>query len=350
MQADFTTLTFTFKTPVGTSRGVMHERVSHFLKLNWYGRTGFGECAPLPGLSCDDVSGYTQRLEQLCSDLRSGVPIPALKLGLAEYPSLVFGLETALAQMATDGDFRLFDTPFSSSRQGIPINGLIWMGTPEYMLSQVEKKVSAGYSCLKFKVGALDFETELALLHQVRDRYPNIEMRLDANGGFHGAGAEEVLHRLSALGIHSIEQPIRAGHREEMAELCRNSPIPVALDEELIGVHRHVEKALLLDGIQPDFIVLKPSLHGGFSGCTEWIALAEERGIGWWLTSALESNIGLNAIAQFAATFDIQIPQGLGTGELFVENFTSPLVLKGEVLSYGDVEWKTEILNGTFQF
>lgn len=313
--------TLHFKEPAGTSRGVYLVHDVWYVALQGEeGHFGVGESAPLPDLSCDAGPGYAARLEAACrafgrsGDLDAAVPPDA--------PSIRFGLETALAH-AKAGSVRLFDTPFGRGERDIPINGLIWMGSHEQMLARLEAKMAQGFRCIKFKIGAIDFDLECDLIRRIRERYPDpkeLEIRLDANGGFTPENAPARLERLAAFRPHSIEQPVRQGQWEEMGKLCRESPIPIALDEELIGVHETARKEALLDAIRPAYVILKPSLHGGMKGCDEWIALASSRGIGHWATSALESNIGLNAIAHWCATRDPAMPQGLGTGQLFTDN------------------------------
>lgn len=298
---------------------------------------GVGECAPLPSLSCDDLPDYESALRKFCADLAGKGELD--KEALRPYPSILFGLETALRQVEMR-DWRLWDTAFSRGEAGIPINGLIWMGDYRNMLDQIKEKTRAGFRCIKLKIGAIHFEEELALLRHIRQRFPasEIELRVDANGAFSPDSAMERLERLAELDIHSIEQPIRAGQWEEMARLVTESPLPVALDEELIGCNQPDEKRRLLDTIHPDYLVLKPSLHGGMLGCMEWIRLSERISGGtdghpkWWITSALESNIGLNAIAQWCATFGNPLPQGLGTGMLFTDNVEMPLEIRNDCL------------------
>ena len=252
---------------------------------------------------------------------------------LRKYPSVLFGLETALRHYNT-GKWELWDTAFSRGEAGIPINGLIWMGDFDKMLSQIEKKMETGFRCIKLKIGAINFEEELALLRHIRAHFSSkeIELRVDANGAFSPADAMEKLKRLSELDLHSIEQPIRAGQWEEMARLTSESPLPIALDEELIGCNTPEEKRKLLKAIRPQYIILKPSLHGGVAGGNEWISEAGKQQVGWWITSALESNIGLNAIAQWCATFNNPLPQGLGTGQLFTDNVEMPLEIRKDCL------------------
>ena len=321
-----------FRQPAGTSRGVYTERRSWFVEMTDGESRGVGECAPLPDLSCDARPDYADVLRRFCDDVeRTGqIDCEAMR----DYPSMLFGLETAM--LGLQGE-RLFDTPFSRGEQGIPINGLVWMGTYEKMLQRMETKLAEGYRCVKLKIGAIDFECELDLVRRIRERFGprEVELRLDANGGF---GYDEALYKLELLSqyaIHSIEQPIRQGQWANMAELCRDAPLPIALDEELIGVNDPEQKRQLLRIVKPAYIILKPSLHGGMAGCREWIALAREEGIGSWITSALESNIGLNAIAQFCADVygpHIRMSQGLGTGQLFTDNIPMPLEIRGSQL------------------
>ena len=337
---DITTRTFHFKEPAGTSRGIYHTRVSHFVHLtsdDLLGIVGVGECASLLKLSCDDLPDYDTVLRRHCDDVcaRGGIDVDALR----DVPSMLFGLETAWLQLHRGGSTALSDTPFARGEEGIPINGLVWMGDFETMAARLEQKLAQGFSCVKIKIGAIDFSDEMALIRRLRDRYGSdrIELRVDANGAFSPVEAMDKLQQLAACDIHSIEQPIMAGQWQEMARLCEVSPLPIALDEELIGVNMLERKRQLLDTIRPQYIILKPSLHGGMSGCREWIALARERGIGSWITSALESNVGLNAIAHLAAEVygpAITMPQGLGTGQLFTDNIEMPIAIHGDKLWY----------------
>ena len=325
-----------FKKPAGTSRGVYTQRKSWFIHLSSTEspeRIGIGECAPLPNLSCDDVPEYEEVLSNACQRFMETGSIDIE--GLRNYPSILFGLETALRQYQANST-ALWDTPFSRSEVGIPINGLIWMGSYKEMIEQVEAKIKAGFRCIKLKIGAIDFEEELNILRVIREHFTakEIELRVDANGAFSPVDAMDKLKQLAELDLHSIEQPIRAGQWEEMARLTSSTPLPIALDEELIGCNQPEKKAELLTAIQPQYIILKPSLHGGIQGGEEWIKEAEKRQIGWWITSALESNIGLNAIAQWCATFKNPLPQGLGTGALFTDNIDMPLEIRQDCLWY----------------
>jgi len=301
------------------------------------GVKGVGECATLPDLSCDAIPEYEKILRAVCQQFETTGMIDYNML--RPYPSILFGLETALAQFNASGSTALFDTPFARGEEGITINGLVWMGTFDEMYARLEEKLKAGFHCVKLKIGAIDFEREIDLIRHIREHFTKeqIELRVDANGGFSPDDALDKLNRLSKYDIHSIEQPIRQHQWGEMARLCRESPLPIALDEELIGVNMRMMKADLLDTIRPAYIILKPSLHGGMKGCEEWIQLARERGIGSWITSALESNVGLNAIAHFAAKMygpNVQMPQGLGTGQLFTDNIPMPIEVRGEKLFY----------------
>lgn len=323
-----------FKQPAGTSRGVYTTRKIWLLTVEHDGRTAIGECAPLPQLSCDDIPDYEAVLRRFCDIIEATGSIPYDEM--RNYPSMLFGVETALAQLSrTDG--LLYDTPFSHGEEGIPINGLVWMGTHDEMLSRLKEKLALGFRCVKLKIGAIDFAKELDLIQHIRKHFSReeVELRVDANGGFTPDVALERLKELARYDIHSIEQPIMAHQWSEMAQLCQLSPLPIALDEELIGVNSTDEKIRLLETIKPQYIILKPSLHGGVAGTREWIALANERGIGSWITSALESNIGLNAIAQLAADIygpQITMPQGLGTGMLFTDNIPMPLEIRNDCL------------------
>ena len=330
-----------FKQPAGTSRGVYTTRTIWLVHLSEGDKTGVGECAPLPDLSCDAMpdEAYEAKLRQFCERLTGDSPQDEAEVfeSMRPYPSMLFGLETALLNLR-NGDL-LFDTPFSRGEEGIPINGLVWMGRYDEMLQRMEEKLEKGFRCVKLKIGAIDFDQELDLVKRIRDRFSfhEVELRLDANGAFKYEEALYKLELLSQYAIHSIEQPIRQGQWAYMAELCRESPLPIALDEELIGVNDPEMKRHMLNVIKPRYIILKPSLHGGMMGCREWIETAKQQGIGSWITSALESNIGLNAIAQFASDVygpHIRMPQGLGTGQLFTDNIPMPLEIRGDMLFF----------------
>ena len=324
-----------FKQPAGTSRGVYTTRRSWFLTLSDdAGRRGVGECAPLPNLSCDDIPDYGEKLRAVCDQFCSSAVIDYDRL--RPFPSMLFGLETALQNLHA-GSAKLFETPFGRGEEGIPINGLVWMGTFEEMLSRMEEKMRAGFRCIKLEIGAIDFEQELSLIRRIREQFTKeqIELRVDANGAFKPEEALRRLEQLARYDLHSIEQPIRQGQWDQMARLCRESPLPIALDEELIGVNSRSSKEELLDVISPAYIILKPSLHGGMTGTKEWISMARQRGIGSWITSALESNVGLNAIAHLTALVygsHIAMPQGLGTGLLFTDNIDMPIEIRGDRL------------------
>ena len=323
-----------FKQPAGTSRGIYKSRKVWYIHLSSSEhprRIGIGECAPLPNLSCDDLPNYEEILAQTCYQLEKDGIFD--KDSLRNYPSILFGLETALRHYEA-GNWALWDTPFSRGETGIPINGLIWMGDFNKMFSQIEQKMQSGFRCIKLKIGAINFEEELSLIRHIRSHFSakEIELRVDANGAFSPSDALEKLKRLSELDLHSIEQPIRAGQWEEMAKLTAVTPLPIALDEELIGCNTIIDKQELLTAIRPQYIILKPSLHGGICGSEEWIREAEQLNIGWWATSALESNIGLNAIAQWCATLNNPLPQGLGTGMLFTNNVEMPLDIRKDCL------------------
>ena len=361
--------TLHFKQPAGTSRGVYTTRHSYYLTLTsdeLPGVEGVGECATLPDLSCDAKPEYEMTLRQVCQMVEQMGRIPYDMI--RAYPSITFGLETAFASFfdaakkflkivpgegtssseilkqkgisvpaGMENLVDLFDSPFGRGEEGITINGLVWMGTYEEMLARLEEKLQAGFHCVKLKIGAIDFFKELDLIKRIRDVYTReqVELRVDANGGFLPENAMSQLEALAKYDIHSIEQPIKQHQWPKMAQLCRETPLPIALDEELIGVNVRSMKEALLDTIRPQYIILKPSLHGGIYGCNEWIQLANQRGIGSWITSALESNIGLNAIAHYAAKVygpNVQMPQGLGTGQLFTDNIPMPLEIRGDKL------------------
>lgn len=319
-----------FKSPAGTSRGVMTQKISWMLVIaDENGQQGLGECGPLPGLSFDDRPDFGTRLLRLCEQFNQQ-EWATFEESLLFYPAMRFGFEMALRDYLQGGTRLLFESAFTTAGAPQNINGLIWMGSESFMQQQIADKLEQGFSCLKMKVGALDFETELGLLKALRQRFPAnvLELRVDANGAFSVANAPERLKRLAELELHSIEQPIKAGQPEAMAELCAQNILPIALDEELIDITDLEQMSDLLDQINPPYIILKPTLLGGFEACEAWIAAATAHGIGWWVTSALESNIGLNAIAQWTATLNSPLPQGLGTGQLYTNNFDSPLLVE----------------------
>lgn len=336
MKIDIEERVLHFKQPAGTSRGVYTERRIWLIRMANRNGLGIGECAPLPDLSCDALPPdiYNNVLRGFCNQVETTGQIDYE--AMRDYPSMLFGLETAMLNLQSK-DNTLFNTSFSRGETGIPINGLVWMGTYEEMLQRMEEKLKSGFKCVKLKVGAIDFDKELDLLKRIRDRFSHreIELRLDANGGFTTDEALYKLELLSQYAIHSIEQPIKQKQWALMAELCRDAPLPIALDEELIGINDPETKRQMLHIIKPAYIVLKPSLHGGMMGCREWIEIAREEGIRSWITSALESNIGLNAIAQFCSSVygdNITFPQGLGTGMLFTDNIDMPLEIRGNQL------------------
>lgn len=335
-----------FKQPAGTSRGVYRRRQVWYVAVRSISSArpfvGIGECAPLYDLSCDFDADYESKLKNICREVEAGHSFSPEKY--RDLPSICFGLETAFlsAQASIKGDARLlFPSDFTEGRRRIAINGLVWMGRFDEMCRRMEEKLAAGFRCVKLKIGAIAFEEEMALIRQLRSRFSpqDVELRVDANGGFTFEEAPRILEILSRYAIHSVEQPIRQGRWQQMARLCATTPLPIALDEELIGVNRPEEKRALLDTIRPQYIILKPSLHGGLFGAEEWIRMARERQIGYWTTSALESNVGLNAIAQWSAAFDPDslLPQGLGTGQLFVSNYKGASIrIEGDSLCYGD--------------
>ena len=347
LKASFRKYTLQFKRPSGTSRGVLREKASWFIMLedsDQPGVVGLGECGLLVGLSYDDLPGYSNMVGDVCSKIGEGRISPD---ELREWPSIRFGLEMALADLARGGRRSFYDTPFSEGKAPIPINGLVWMGEASFMQQQIREKLAAGFSCIKLKIGAIDFASELALLHGIRKEFDasTTEIRVDANGAFTPQDALEKLKRLSEFELHSIEQPIKAGQWDEMAQLCIDTPLPIALDEELIGVTDPFEQSRLMNTIQPQYIILKPSLVGGFAGSQEWIDLANQRNVPWWITSALESNVGLNAIAQFTAHTQNLMPQGLGTGGLYTNNFEAPLeVAHGELHFRPETNWDLSLL------
>jgi o-succinylbenzoate synthase len=334
LKARFSKYILNFKQPGGTSRGVLHSKVTYFLKLSDGEKWGIGECALFKGLSADDRPDYEEKLNWLCQNINLDNEV--LFQELIEFPSIQFGLEQAFLSFKSENPFVIFPSEFTQSKKAIPINGLIWMGTVQFMKQQISEKLKSGFTTLKLKIGALDFNAELDLLNEIRKSFSptDVEIRVDANGAFHPSNVLEKLNKLSKFNIHSIEQPIKQNQIEDMASICSKSPIPVALDEELIGIFNLEDKQRLLQSIAPQYIILKPSLVGGFKGSEEWINLAQSNKIGWWITSALESNVGLNAIAQWTYNLNNQMPQGLGTGGLFTNNFESPLQVKNGRLFY----------------
>lgn len=329
MKASYSKQTFVFKRPSGTSRGVLTEKHSWFIEL-WEEENpeikGIGECSIIPGLSPDfcDFESYELQVKTVCENISQY--IDSLEL-LQNWSSILFGIETALLDLRNGGKKIIFDNDFTSGKRKIPINGLIWMGDELFIREQIEQKLEESFSCLKMKIGAIDFHRELKILESIRNRFSSdkIELRVDANGAFSPKDAFSKLDQLSVFELHSIEQPIAVGQWQIMQELCERTKVPIALDEELIGINDSSIKRELLSLIRPQYIILKPSLHGGIKGCTQWIELSESLSIPWWMTSALESNIGLNAIAQFTGEFDNQLPQGLGTGSLYSNNVESNL-------------------------
>lgn len=321
-----------FKVPAGTSRGVMNFKDAYFIHLvDEQNNIGIGECSTIPGLSFDDRPDYLQKLIEVIKDVQFYLNDLSI---LNEFPSIVFGLETAYFDLFNGGQHLPFPSEFTKGNKSIPINGLIWMGNEEEMMKQIESKLQQNFKCIKLKIGAIDFERELKLIGSIRERYDEqeIEIRVDANGAFGVEEAMSKLEKLSKLKLHSIEQPIAAGNWSAMKELCKATPMPIALDEELIGLN--AQNSEVIEAINPQYIILKPSLHGGIAHCNQWIQRANDSKVGWWITSALESNIGLNAIAQWAFTLNSSMYQGLGTGQLYTNNINSPLEIEHGHLQY----------------
>ncbi|NJW51404.1 o-succinylbenzoate synthase [Salinimicrobium oceani] len=340
MQATYQKYTLNFKRPSGTSRGIITHKESWFLILEKDGRKGIGECGILKGLSYDDRPEYEEQLKWVCEHIEEG---PAkLWEELRQFPSIQFGVEMAFRSLAASTPFLLFPSEFTRGNSSIPINGLVWMGEKKFMKEQIVEKIEQGFGCIKLKIGAIDFQAELDLLKFIRKEFSSdeIEIRVDANGAFSASEAMEKLKRLSDLSLHSIEQPVKAGQLEEMANLCAGTPLPIALDEELIGVTGVNDKEELIEKVKPQYLIFKPSLIGGIRGTNEWITAAAQNNVGWWITSALESNVGLNAIAQYTITLENKMPQGLGTGGLYTNNFEAPLeVAAGELWYRPSKNW-----------
>ncbi|TGD59028.1 o-succinylbenzoate synthase [Flavobacterium humi] len=344
MKATYHQYHLDFKKPSGTSRGILTQKETWFLVLENNGRKGIGECGILRGLSADDRPDYEQKLQWVCANIHLGEK--ALWESLLEFPSIQFGVEMAFRSLTSESPFLLFPSAFTSGQESILINGLVWMGDAAFMKQQVEEKLAQGFQCIKLKIGAIDFDTELQLLHHIRQDFTpdQIEIRVDANGAFSEKEALYKINQLAGFQLHSIEQPISKNHTDMMSYLCKNTVLPIALDEELIGVFTYPEKEALLLAVKPQYIILKPSFIGGIRGTEEWISLAEKHKIGWWITSALESNIGLNAITQFTFLKGNPMPQGLGTGALFTNNFGGPLEVKNGRLYYNpELDWNQRI-------
>ncbi len=345
MKASYQKYILQFKQASGTSRGIMTEKETWFIVLEDEGKKGIGECGILRTLSVDDRPDYEQKLQWTCDNIDLGKD--ALWEQLVEFPSIQFGVEMAFLSLESENPYVLFPSNFTNGNQSMLINGLVWMGEEAFMKHQITEKLAQGFNCIKLKIGAIDFQKELGLLTFIRRNFDEktIEIRVDANGGFTANEALVKLNQLAGFKLHSIEQPIQINQHDSMSELCKTTPIPIALDEELIGVFSLEEKEQLLLKIRPQYIILKPSLVGGFRGTTEWIELANRLSIGWWITSALESNIGLNAIAQFTFMQNNSMPQGLGTGGLYTNNFDCPLeVSQGQLWYRSDLQWNCNLL------
>lgn len=335
-----------FKTPSGTSRGILKTKETWFLLLKEKDTWGIGECGILRGLSIDDRPDFETKLKWVCDNIAIGEE--ALVEELVEFPSIQFGIETAFKSLASTDPFQIFSSEFSLGNKAIPINGLVWMGDKAFMKKQISEKLKGGFSCIKLKIGAIDFSSEIDFLKSIRMEFTpsEVELRVDANGAFTPSEALEKLKILSELKLHSIEQPIKQGQWQEMATLCEVTPLPIALDEELIGVFSKEDKEQLLKTIKPQYIILKPSLIGGFQGSDSWIHLAKAKEIDWWITSALESNVGLNAISQYTFTKNSKLPQGLGTGSLYNNNISSPLeIRKGSIIYNQNKDWNLNVLS-----
>ena len=334
MKAHYKKHILEFKTPSGTSRGILKTKEAWFIVLEDKGRLGFGECGMLRGLSIDDRPDFEQTLQWVCANIHLGEQ--QLYDALTEFPSIQMGLEIAFRSLAAHDPFQIYPSAFTKGEASIAINGLIWMGDKDFMSRQITSKLNEGFGCIKMKIGAINFDTELALLKSIRQEFSasEIEIRVDANGAFNPKNALEKLKQLSDLDLHSIEQPIAVKKWDQMAYLCEKSPLDIALDEELIGVFSNQDKQRLLNHINPQYIILKPSFIGGFKGSDSWIELSQANNVQWWITSALESNVGLNAISQYTFTKNSTLPQGLGTGSLYTNNIASALQITKGTLCY----------------
>ena len=334
MKAHYKKHILEFKTPSGTSRGILKTKEAWFIVLENNGEFGVGECGMLRGLSIDDRPDFEQTLQWVCANIHLGMQ--HLYDALTEFPSIQMGLEIAFKSLAAHDPFQIYPSAFTKGEASIAINGLIWMGDKAFMSKQIASKLKEGFSCIKMKIGAINFDTELALLKSIRQEFSvsEIEIRVDANGAFDPQNALEKLKQLSDLDLHSIEQPIAVKQWDQMAYLCEKSPLDIALDEELIGVFSNQDKQALLQHIKPQYIILKPSFIGGFKGSDSWIELSQANNVQWWITSALESNVGLNAISQYTFTKNSTLPQGLGTGSLYTNNIASALQITKGTLCY----------------
>lgn len=344
MKASYFKYILHFKHPSGTSRGILTDKETWFIILEKNGKKGIGECGILRGLSADDRPDYEEKIQWTCENIHLGEQ--KLWEELVEFPSIQFGIEMAFLSLKSENPFVLFPSDFTKNTKSISINGLVWMGDEAFMKAQIEDKIKQGFNCIKLKIGAIDFDLEIDLLRFIRANFDEnkIEIRVDANGAFDSNEALFKINQLTGFKIHSIEQPIEKNHTDTMSVLCKKSQIPIALDEELIGVFSTEEKENLLQKIRPQYIVLKPSFIGGFRGTLEWISIAEKLNIGWWITSALESNVGLNAIAQFTFLQNNLMPQGLGTGSLFTNNFDGPLtVYEGQLWYDKNKDWNFDL-------
>ncbi|NIJ46285.1 o-succinylbenzoate synthase [Wenyingzhuangia heitensis] len=344
MRASYKKYILNFKQASGTSRGVLRNKETYFILLENNGKIGYGETGLFRGLSADDRPDYEEKLTWGCHNIHLG--LQELLIQLIEFPSIQFGLEQAFLSLESSTGFNIFPSDFTQNKASIPINGLVWMGTESFMQEQIASKLKAGFTTIKMKIGAIDFDTEIKLLTVIRNQYSakEITLRVDANGAFTPKNALSKLEQLAKLDIHSIEQPIKQGQLKAMKELCLKTPVPIALDEELIGVYYKEEKQQIVEEINPQYLILKPSLVGGIKGSNEWIELANKQNIPYWITSALESNIGLNAISQYTYTLGVSLPQGLGTGSLYTNNIESPLeVINGNIQYNTKKAWKINI-------
>jgi O-succinylbenzoate synthase len=340
---------FLFSRPATTSRGTYLKKKVNFILLYHTddpSSAGIGECSLFPGLSFDDRKDFQEKLQQTIDRINHGEY--TADSTLIDWPTINFALETAWKDVRVMGNKTLYPSGFTEGKDSIRINGLIWIGTKEAMFRQIRQKLEDGFTCLKLKIGNLSLDEEMELLGFLRKQFgaEDLELRVDANGAFKPKEVLEILKILSDFDLHSIEQPIAPGHPDTMAEICELSPIPVALDEELIGKHVSAARRKLLDIIKPHYLVLKPGLLGGIAACNDWVKLSNERNIGWWITSSLETNIGLNAISQWTYTLNNSYAQGLSTGSLYAFNIPSPLYLYGERLYYDpDKKWDLSQFN-----
>jgi len=337
--------TLRFIKPAKTSRGEYIEKTAYLLWIVTETFKVCGEASPLSDLSVDGKVDFSNIVQPYENQFLTFEDLHNLLEDWMPYPSLRFALYSAILKAKFQANRIAIQQPtksqvwieneFTHGKEGMKINGLVWMNSIDAMYEEAIHKINAGFTCIKLKVGALDFDAECRLIEKIRKQFSpfKVEIRLDANGGFKNGDALFQLEDLKRFNIHSIEQPIQANQPDLMQEICAKSPIHIALDEELIGID--VNNSLnLMKKIKPKYIILKPTLLGGFDFCDIWIQHAVSQNVGWWSTSALEGNIGLADIAQWVSAYKPTMPQGLGTGSLFVKNFDPHTKVVGETMFF----------------